>query len=473
MNYDCEEKIVELTSGDDFEKYLLLKGLNKEDSITIQNQLLNDFYMNYIKEDTIEIRLNYIINKMLIDRKIASKEINYLTSDEKFLIYLYNQDHTVMHCTNCNSTILYNDSYCHNCGMKTKYNSTSKVGYNKIKDTKQYSPKDDINQTTSTLNDNKKIKLDYAIFTFLEYINNDPVFSSNQKFSDTINNQTIIDYVTKNDLAVHPSGNNTFYMRLTKLPEIEIKNIANKFKIDYADKETTIHQLIKTVPSDKLDKIIPNDVYHITEKGLKIVQSNPQIFFYNKFLRNYSLIDFEKYYNENKSRFNVSQIGLGFITNIRNNNKEELKWDDYRNTYLTEYLISRFIKNQESVILSLLSVFVCDMNHWDNNKLSTNSTIVAPFVSSMLINAKIEYNLNENQINHYFTQACDKIEIPYFIIPQHAMYIYLKRILNNESIELIKKEVKTKLHFNPTMNYTFKNKYEEDKVVKEIRNVYY
>lgn len=54
MLHNCEEKIIELTSGHEFEKYIKALGLTKEDGIIIQNNLLNAYYINQIDVNNIE-----------------------------------------------------------------------------------------------------------------------------------------------------------------------------------------------------------------------------------------------------------------------------------------------------------------------------------------------------------------------------------------------------------------------------------
>lgn len=92
MLHNCEEKIIELTSGHEFEKYIKALGLTKEDGIIIQNNLLNAYYINQIDVNNIESQLKANINKLLNDRDIEVKQKD-LDDDEKYLIYRYNQEY--------------------------------------------------------------------------------------------------------------------------------------------------------------------------------------------------------------------------------------------------------------------------------------------------------------------------------------------------------------------------------------------
>ena len=72
MLHNCEEKIIELTSGHEFEKYIKALGLTKEDGIIIQNNLLNAYYINQIDVNNIESQLKANINKLL-NYKVKNK----------------------------------------------------------------------------------------------------------------------------------------------------------------------------------------------------------------------------------------------------------------------------------------------------------------------------------------------------------------------------------------------------------------
>ena len=131
---------------------------------------------------------------------------------------------------------------------------------------------------------------------------------------------------------------------------------------------------------------------------------------------------------------------------------KNLKWKSYRNTFKEEFKIAEISKNKTLKITSLINLFICDINSWNNNVFLVEGTVLDDFLSEIFFNLKKEYDLNK-EVEKYFIDVYDSIELPYCIIPKQDTYNYLIELLNNKSIESIRYDIKSKLHFKLDENY--------------------
>lgn len=281
MLHNCEEKIIELTSGHEFEKYIKALGLTKEDGIIIQNNLLNAYYINQIDVNNIESQLKANINKLLNDRDIEVKQKD-LDDDEKYLIYRYNQEYMRVYCSNCRTQILFDDTYCHNCGKKTNYTQNT-IGYNII---------DNTNPPEHSSIKYSKTTLLHTTYKLLRYVQDNPVISNIPReilapYSIDIN--VVIDYALNNNLIKTSVNSANYYLRLTHLSKEELMKIAlnNKLKTEGTKSELAT-RLIKNIEYSKLNLLINNKAYTLTDMGVKFLEDNTYIIFYDVFLCNYS-----------------------------------------------------------------------------------------------------------------------------------------------------------------------------------------
>lgn len=352
MLHNCEEKIIELTSGHEFEKYIKALGLTKEDGIIIQNNLLNAYYINQIDVNNIESQLKANINKLLNDRDIEVKQKD-LDDDEKYLIYRYNQEYMRVYCSNCRTQILFDDTYCHNCGKKTNYTQNT-IGYNII---------DNTNPPEHSSIKYSKTTLLHTTYKLLRYVQDNPVISNIPReilapYSIDIN--VVIDYALNNNLIKTSVNSANYYLRLTHLSKEELMKIAlnNKLKTEGTKSELAT-RLIKNIEYSKLNLLINNKAYTLTDMGVKFLEDNTYIIFYDVFLCNYSFDEYIQLYNENKDKLDKIEIGFLFLKNLRKKYVKEFKWKSYRNTFKEEFKIAEFSKNKTLKITSLINLFIC------------------------------------------------------------------------------------------------------------------
>lgn len=465
MLHNCEEKIIELTSGHEFEKYIKALGLTKEDGIIIQNNLLNAYYINQIDVNNIESQLKANINKLLNDRDIEVKQKD-LDDDEKYLIYRYNQEYMRVYCSNCRTQILFDDTYCHNCGKKTNYTQNT-IGYNII---------DNTNPPEHSSIKYSKTTLLHTTYKLLRYLQDNPVISNIPReilapYSIDIN--AVIDYALNNNLIKTSVNSANYYLRLTHLSKEELMKIAlnNKLKTEGTKSEIAT-RLIKNIEYSKLNLLINNKAYTLTDMGVKFLEDNTYIIFYDVFLCNYSFDEYIQLYNENKDKLDKIEIGFLFLKNLRKKYVKEFKWKSYRNTFKEEFKIAEFSKNKTLKITSLINLFICDINSWNNNVFLVEDTVLDDFLSELFLNLKKEYDLNK-EVEKYFIDVYDSIELPYCIIPKQDTYNYLIELLNNKSIESIRYDIKSKFHFKLDENYFFDSLEEQKRVCSLLKDSFY
>ncbi|WP_455644873.1 hypothetical protein [Methanosphaera sp.] len=407
-------KIDDLTTGPLFINYLKQLGLTENDGINLRNQLYYEYNNNYINLAELEDRLIQLITKTLKNNGLNYPYNDYFDDNEKYLIYLYNQKHMTMHCHICKEVILYNDTYCHNCGEKTGYKSSNVIGYNNSNSNENYThPTNTSHENKTTPGDKNRL---YAIITYLIALDNKP--------SDSYR------------------------------PE---ESLFKNYNITREELEKIM------LNSNLISNQEENNFYSLTNTGLELIASNPQIFFYNKFLKQYPPNLFEELYQSHKNELSLPEIGLIFIKNYERKYVNEFKWKSYRNTLLTEYIIEDLTKN-ESRIETILKIFICDINPWKDNELTNVYQVVVPFICENIKKIVKDCNLSKDDLYSYFIKAVEDIKLPKLVIKEEEIFERLLNIVHDESIDLIQSEVIYEINQiigNKKYNIKTKKDYEE------------
>ncbi|OED30357.1 hypothetical protein [Methanosphaera sp. WGK6] len=443
MAYNNE--IDNLTTGILFINYLKDLGLTEVDGINIRNQLYFEYNNNHIPFSELKHHLNQLINQILENKGLKQVYDYSLDENEKYLIYLYNQKHTTMHCSKCNNIILYNDIYCHNCGEKTGYISSNVIGYLTT---------DSPDNNSTTLFDKNKNNMTngninrlYAIITYLILLDNKPfnLYRPEESLFTKYNitREELEYFMINTDLIITQELEDINYYTLGELYNIEeLRNITRKYNLNSnGDKKTLITTLINNLDTKIVDEILEKRVYSVSNTGLTLIASNPQIFFYNKFLKQYTPNEFEEIYQANKNKLSLPQIGIIFLKEYEKKYLNEFKWQSYRNTLLNEYIIYDVIKNIDLKLELLLKIFICDINPWKDNELTNTYHPVIPFISETIKKIVEDYELNNTKLNAYFLKAVQDIKLPKLIISEDEIFKKLLELLTNKSINIIESEV--------------------------------
>ena len=100
----------------------------------------------------------------------------------------------------------------------------------------------------------------------------------------------------------------------------------NKLKTEGTKSELAT-RLIKNIEYSKLNLLINNKAYTLTDMGVKFLEDNTYIIFYDVFLCNYSFDEYIQLYNENKDKLDKIEIGFLFLKNLRKKYVKELIYD--------------------------------------------------------------------------------------------------------------------------------------------------
>ena len=467
------DKINDLTEGPLFDEFIKATGLTSDDAMYLKNQLIEDYNNYRINEDSVEDRLNELVNTILISK---GYDIG-LDPEEKLLTYYYNQDYTLMHCTVCGNPILYNDNYCSKCGSRTQYHSNTSLGFfnnrkiNNIPDNNTIQEDFSDNTVNEIMFDDNVFK--YAIVTYLNILN-DP--SSDNLDDNTFNyyNTTIDDvkqFSLDNNLINESVTKENFLSLANGLSVSQLKQILSGYKIDTnGNKIDLITRLIDNLNITNLKKIFDTRAYILTSQGLNLIIDNPQIYFYNKFLKTYSLEKFQQLYQENKDTLNLSQIGLLYMNNYRKEYANKLKWGLYKNTYYVDYNIFKYTNKKNPQLLSLLKILTCDINLWEDNILDKDSLLLAPAITNNICKIVYDEKIQPSDLKEFFIKAVDSLEIPALLLSKEAMFQYLIKIINKEPLDKIQEEIKEKYN-NLESKYHFDNLTQQQEVVYTINTL--
>lgn len=414
---DGMKKIDDLTTGVLYTDYIESLGLTVHDAMYIREQLISDYQGSIIDTGSVESHLMYLVDELLVKKGLPAK-YNFSDKNEKLLTYNYNQDHTTWHCKNCNHTILYNDLYCYNCGNRTNFNPDN----NRIK-----SDSDNCSDKAFTGYDDTGLL--FAVVTFLLQVKRNDIHDVYQLYN--LSMKPVINYALEMNYVMLCDDREKYYNVLEDYSELELKVVLINHNLDsHGEKSDLIKRIINNIDNNILSTCFNTITYTLTNKGMDLINKNPHIDFYNKFLTKYSYNEYNRIYHQNKETQNISQTGIQLTKNYQQQYKEKHRWKSYQNTFLTQYNIYSYIKNSDEKIKSLLKIYICDMNLQNNNTTDIQYKVI-PVIRDLLIKIKKEYNLTQNQLKEYYTDANRELELPKYIIPENTTYNYLLKIINS------------------------------------------
>lgn len=303
------EKIDNLTTGVLYTNYIENLGLTSHDAMYLREQLINDYQSNIIDTDSVESRLMYLIDELLARKGLPSKYNNF-DKNEKLLTYNYNQDHITRQCKNCNHIILYNDLYCYNCGNRTNFNPD----INRIKS----DTNDSFDNTFTGYDD---VDLLFATVTFLLQVKRNDIHDVYQSYN--LSMKLVINYALEMNYIKLYDDREKYYHVLEDYSELELKVVLINHNLDsHGEKSDLIKRIINNIDNSILSTCFNTITYTLTTKGIDLINKNPHIDYYNKFLTQYSYKEYNRIYQQNKETQNMSQIGIQLKENYQQNKKK-------------------------------------------------------------------------------------------------------------------------------------------------------
>lgn len=322
--------------------------------------------------------------------------------------------------------------------------------------------------------DDLKINLKYAGILYLTDAIKHPI---NPRIMDNmfywLNVSSISDvtrYLRTNGYILDSKGMDLIKANLKELPEKEIDGILieNNLTIKKT-RDENIQTICENVNREKLEQYNKNNALLVTSKGHKFVEDNPQVQIYSKYLYRFKLKDFEKFYQENKKE-SLTDLALDYLSNIRKQYIEKMKWHQYAMTYEAESRIYKTKKDKTMHLKSYINYFICMINPWSDNKLDYSVPIKIDD-NEELINTVDQSKIPLKQIREMVINQTEDINLPGLFLSADEIYEYFKRIYDNEDIRKINRELTQKIDltsFNKD-SLEFFTKKEQEEVYSDIK----
>ncbi len=283
----------------------------------------------------------------------------------------------------------------------------------------------------------------------------------------------VTQYLRNNAYITDAKGMDLIKSNLKELKEKEIKDILadNNLKAGKT-KDENIDIICENIERQKLERYNVQNAIHVTKKGHDLVKENPQVETYSKYLYNFKLKVFEEFYQENK-KDSLTDIAIGYLRNIRHYYSDKMKWNKFGLTYEAESRIYHDKKDKIMQLKTYINYFICMINPWDDNRLTYYNPIKIGY-NEQLIKMVEKTKLSTSKVEELFIQQANTIELPGLFLSTNKMYEYFKRIIENEDIRVINKELTEKYDLNSLKDVSleFFTKKEEEEVYENVKKYF-
>ena len=286
---------------------------------------------------------------------------------------------------------------------------------------------------------------------------------------DISSNAKIINYLRKNNLLINAEGLDKIRINLQQKKVSDLKKILSNNKLEVSgSKDDLINRICENLSDEELTKYSKGKVLQVTNEGKRFINEHPQVEIYVYNLKNYSINDFENFYQENRG---LTPLGLtlSFLEKVRNEFAEQLLWNKYSTTYQIENKVYKEVGDIQKELESCINLFICSLNPWIDNKISLKySTPITQNLQKEIIKLNNNMNFENINIHDLFIEQTKKILLPGLFIEPDEMFNIFIRISKEETLENINKELESK--FDTTELKPKDTKFTSKAEQKEIYN---
>lgn len=354
---------------------------------------------------------------------------NTLTPEELILILRYNQKDSTRSCPKCNSTVLYYDDFCYNCGTSLKDSKRVRdISYNPI---------------------NADVYLKYAGVCLLrEYIHDPFLF---QEFTGSIYNYKplridevlihfkpltvteVLNYLLLEGYLVVLKGEEKYKSYFSKCPEDYLVYVLKENNIQASSsKEENISLILNKLPAELLEKITSSYIeetsgsnyFEVSEKALKLVEDNKHCLLYDEIFYDFDLNYYDMQFNKSE---NLKDFSIALIDDSVKDSIEELKWQSYSDLLYKYAQLYDIFKDTDKMLYYTIQHVICEFNPFSDNKIKSKIEI-QPSIESRIIYAFSNSQKNYDEIVEVIGKAYDDLKLP-------------KNYISKEDVELLIEEL--------------------------------
>jgi len=380
-----------------FNDKLVKNDISVDEGKEIFNELVNSINLGQISAETLEIRLNYLINNLIKEKKTDSEDSN-------------------------NNANLKGDSEDSNNNVNLK--DDSEDSNNNLKDDSGDSNNEELDKLKQVYN--KRISKKYSPnFKFAYYL-----------YLDKLNDNDLNEFyqyenkynVTADDLFKQAKKDNFIQEGnpLNNADDLSIKDlneILKRYDLNITGrKNELIERIGENLSADQLKEEFPNKIYGLSKEGLDFIQDNKYISIYanNSYLTNTispnkfeSLFDTETFKNSNKDKDTILDIIVSFLKEREDEFSSQSQWENYE--IVIDSIIELLkLKDQNNEILDYYLIsFILDINNF-NPEIGISTPEDNPHIRfktelNQLLN---ELALEFDQLQQHLNIAYNNVKIP-------------------------------------------------------------
>ena len=494
----ADRKLNEITGGlvlsEEFKNTLSLNGLNLLDGYRIYNQIKDDIKDDKVQEDDVPIKVQELMGQLKNEKGISKdSEINqdsnikrpdyygyhesaeeesqveekttetkevegkaepsvdvketeedkgYTTVEHEFnpedmekwvdenkikaLKFLLNQEHNIMPCPMCGAIIVRKDKFCYKCGCDVSKPSAA--------------PTENVKEEKPTQDENIAFKFAYVLYLDsinkypgMKIANNKYLKSYGAKVSQLKKQATEDGYLEEgNPLAA-----------AKKCTVKDLKAILKEHDLLLVGKKAElIQRLAENLTEEELKKEFPSKLTSVNDNGIKFIEDNRYVFYYDKSTLLKDRISVDEY----ESIF-IDVKDLSDLNILKQVEDYLLHREDFlvENGYLNEYVLGFYLLNEvyndlrdaNKLLDNLFKIFIASINTPGNG-------FIDEITSANLINILNALRLDANELKRVFDNAYDGLKLPGLAISKEESFAYLLRVLAGEDIGVLTEEIRTK-----------------------------
>lgn len=256
---------------------------------------------------------------------------NTLTQEEQILLLRYNQENSTTSCPNCDSTVLYYDDYCYNCGTS-------------LKDSRK-------NQEFTFNIINRVLYFKYAGICLLkEYINDPFLFQEHPEIIfdykplkldeilvhfKPLTVSEVLNYLLSEGYLEILEGEEKYKSFFSKCPDGYLNFLLENHNINPAtSREGNIlflvnklpHEILEQITSGNIDEKTGSNYYEITDKAKKLVDDNIHCLLYDEIFYDFDLEYFDSQFNKSND---LKDFLISLIDESIEDMVKQLRWQSY------------------------------------------------------------------------------------------------------------------------------------------------
>ena len=507
----AEKKLKELTGGfklsHEFLERLKGEGLSIGDGAAIQNQLKKDIKSGKVKEEGLELRLEYLIDlrKKGLDLDPSSKNVKRDDDKEVIVIskenmdqdnkvreikFLANQEHNLVKCPKCRANVLKSNRFCYNCGaniilssgpVEQPFNDLSERPVeNSFNDLSERSVENSFNENvaSSSNQEDKKASEDKSTLdelSELEKLYNQKVsskYSPKFKFAYVL----YLNHLNKNPSKKFPEDRyiSVYDTSLNKLEKqalddefledgnpliaaqsatvSDIKNVLKEHDLKVSGKkDDLIERLGQNLSEEALKEAFPQKVLAVSDKGLEFIEKNRYVFYYDNTSQLRSNLDVDEYDSifvgiDDLSDENISNLLIEYLLKRENDLVSKNYWSAYRYNLI---ILGRAYKDSDKD-LELLDIdfklFIAGINNFSDysNKSEPACAYIGKTYSDELISLLHSLGLSIDELKDKFNASYDDLKYPDLKISKGESLVYLLKLFSGTDIQELTEEIRSK-----------------------------